>query len=223
MLLDRVKPVIIYMGDVAASGGYYIAAPGRKIVAQRATLTGSIGVIIAKPVITGVYEKLDARVETVQRGANADLYALDAGWDEAQFAKVEEGIRHVYGAFKERVADGRELDIDTLDAIASGRVWTGLQAKEHGLVDELGDFATAARLACEAADLPTDGSVQMRPIMGPKQSLLASPVQAAQTVLGLRGQAEAGDLLLSLADGELIQTLQRERVWLLADGLPSLR
>ena len=221
--LDQVKPVIVYMGDVAASGGYYIAAPGRKIVAQRSTITGSIGVIIAKPVTAGVYDKLDAHKETVQRGDNAGLFALDASWSESQYTKIEDTINDVYGSFKQRVADGREIELDSLDAIAQGRVWTGNQALTHNLIDEVGDITAAARLACEAADLPTDGTVPMRPVSGPKQSLLATPVDAVQELLGLRTSAELSGLALSLASGELIQTLQHERVWLLADGLPDLR
>jgi protease-4 len=189
--LDRTKPVVIYMGDVAASGGYYIAAPGRKIVAQRATLTGSIGVIMAKAVTAGVYEKLDAGWDTVQRGAHADLYSSLTAWEGEQRAAVEGSLDHVYREFKERVATGRNLPLERLDDLAGGRVWTGEQALAHGLVDELGDFDVAVQAACAAAGLPTDGSVPLAPISAPGRFLLAEPVQAAQALLGLftRGQA----------------------------------
>ena len=125
--------------------------------------------------------------------------------------------------FKHRVADGRGLDFESLDEICNGRVWTGVQAKEHGLVDELGDFATALALACEAADLPTDGTVKTTPITTPKQPLLAAPAEALQTWLGLRPYAEAGELFDSLTRGELRQTLQTEHIWFLADDLPDVR
>jgi protease-4 len=188
--LDRAKPVVVYMGDVAASGGYYIAAPGRKIVAQRATLTGSIGVIMAKAVTAGAYEKIHAGWDTVQRGAHADLYSSLTPWEGEQRAAVEASLDHVYGEFKARVAAGRKLPPERLDDLAGGRVWTGEQALAHGLVDELGDFDVAVEAACAAAGLPTDGSAPLVPIDAPGRFLLAEPVQAAQALLGLftRGQ-----------------------------------
>jgi protease-4 len=189
--LDRAKPVVIYMGDVAASGGYYIAAPGRKIVAQRATLTGSIGVIMAKAVTAGVYEKLDAGWDTVHRGAHADLYSSLTPWQGEQRVAVEQSLEHIYDEFKQRVAAGRNLPLERLDDLAGGRVWTGEQALAHDLVDELGDFDVAVQAACACAGLPTDGSVPLAPISAPGRFLLAEPVQATQALLGLftRGQA----------------------------------
>lgn len=189
--LDRIKPVVVYMGDVAASGGYYIAAPGRKIVAQPATLTGSIGVIMAKAVTAGAYAKIDAGWDTVQRGAHADLYSSLKPWQGEQRAAVEQSLDHVYGEFKQRVADGRHIAPERLDELAGGRVWTGEQALANGLVDELGDFDVAVQAACAAADLPTDGSVPLVPISAPGRLILAEPVQAAKALLGLftRGQA----------------------------------
>lgn len=189
--LDRAKPVVVYMGDVAASGGYYIAAPGRKIVAQRATLTGSIGVIMAKAVTAGAYAKLDAGWDTVQRGANAGLYSSLTPWEGEQRAAVENSLDHVYSEFKQRVSAGRHIEPERLEELAGGRVWTGEQALAHGLVDALGDFDVAVEAACSAAGLPTDGSTPLVPIDAPGRFLLAEPVQAAQALLGLvtRGQA----------------------------------
>ena len=146
-LLNEEKPVIAYMGNVAASGGYYIALPTREIIAQRATLTGSIGVITAKPVLQETYAKLQAQRYTIQRGDHAGLYSEDQAWDADQRAKVESGIRHSYAEFKERVAAGRNLPLEQLDAICNGRVWTGAQALDHGLIDALGDFSVAVARA----------------------------------------------------------------------------
>ena len=219
-LLDREKPVIVYMGDTAASGGYYIAAPGRKIVAQRATLTGSIGVIIAKVVTADAFAKLDAHREALQRGANAGLYSDLAPWAGEQRRTVEESIQYVYGEFKQRVADGRKLAMDALDDLAGGRVWTGEQALERGLIDTLGDFQTAVELACAAAGLPTDGRVRAIPVSAPGKTLLAEPIKAARSALGLDRVQRLNELAEFAANGEMIKLFGRERIWLLADNLP---
>jgi protease-4 len=195
--LDRKKPVVVYMGDVAASGGYYVAAPARKIVAQRATMTGSIGVIMAKAVTTGAYEKLDARWDTVQRGAHADLYSGLSAWEGDKRTAVEQSLQHVYQEFKQRVAEGRSIPLERLDDLAGGRVWTGEQALAHGLVDALGDFDTAVEAACAAAGLPTDGSVPTVTVSEPSRPLLAEPIKGAEALLGLMLRSQA----LLWADG----------------------
>ncbi|MCB0135940.1 MAG: S49 family peptidase, partial [Caldilineaceae bacterium] len=114
-LLNCEKPVIIYMGDVAASGGYYIAAPGRKIVAQRATLTGSIGVIIAKANLAGAYAKASAHEDEVTRGAHAGIYGDTVEWQGELLERVEQSLQQTYAAFKERVVEGRPLDPAALE------------------------------------------------------------------------------------------------------------
>ncbi len=222
-LLDREKPVIVYMGDVAASGGYYIAAPGRKIVAQRATLTGSIGVIIAKPVTQAAYAKLSANRQTIQRGQHADIYQDTHAWDADQRNKIEESIRDVYGTFKQRVAEGRALAYANLDEICNGRVWTGAQALEHKLVDALGDFQVALDLACEVAHLPSDGSVTTIEVTVPKRKVLAEPVKALQTLLGLDKSQYFGQLAEMALTGEWASLVGNEHVWLIADDLPTLK
>ncbi len=219
-LLNQEKPVVVYMGDVAASGGYYIAAPARRIVAQPATLTGSIGVVVAKAVTAGALDKLQARREVVQRGQNAGLYGEDSPWSETQRAQIEGSVRHVYQEFKRRVAAGRNLDYDALDPICNGRVWTGKQALAHDLVDELGDFHTALALACTEANLPVDGSVRTRAISAPHTRLLAEPVDAARALLGLdvAGELQAAAAALLQGDNNFSA---HERLWLFADGLPG--
>lgn len=221
-LLNQEKPVVIYMGDVAASGGYYIAAPGRKIVAQRASLTGSIGVIIAKAITTDAYTKIEANRQVIQRGANADLYDDLRPWDSAQQAKIEASIFQVYRTFKERVATGRELAYDTLDTIANGRVWTGAQALAHGLVDEVGDFQRALELACELVNLPTDGTVRVQPITAGKEKVLAQPLQAVATALGLTTLQQASQLAPQLINGDLNALFLVDHHWLIAEDLPKI-
>ncbi|CAN5480699.1 S49 family peptidase [soil metagenome] len=222
-LLDREKPVIVYMGDVAASGGYYIAAPGRKIVAQRATLTGSIGVIIAKPVTQDAYAKLGANRQTMQRGQHADIYQDTHMWDADQRDKIEASIRDVYGIFKARVAEGRALAYDNLDEICNGRVWTGAQAFDHKLIDALGDFQVALELACQVAQLPNDGSVETIEVTVPKRKVLAEPVQTIQALLGLNKPQQLSQLAEIALTGEWASLVGNERVWLIADSLPKLQ
>ena len=222
-LLAQEKPLIVYMGNVAASGGYYIATPGHSIVAQRATMTGSIGVISAKPVTSETYTKLGARRHSIDRGDNANLYSDAAPWTPAQQDKMMEGIHHVYQEFKERVAAGRDLEYAGLDAICNGRVWTGAQAKEHGLVDELGDFQTAVDAACHLADLPTDGTVRTVTVSAPKERQMAKAVATSEDVAQLKSWHELGALAAAAIRGDWSHLLQREHYWLLADGLPKIK
>jgi protease-4 len=214
-LLAAEKPVVVYMGDVAASGGYYIATPAHKIVAQAATLTGSIGVILAKPVAAEALDKAHIRWETLRRGEHADLYASVTPWTEDARAAVAASMDAVYRTFKERVVAGRGIDLAALDDLAGGRVWTGEQALAHGLVDALGDFHTAVELACRAAGLPADGSVRVEAVAtGRWQPALPQAPEQAEL-------ARWQTLARFLTGGELARLLQRERLWLLADGLPK--
>lgn len=222
-LLNQEKPVVIYMGDVAASGGYYIATPGRKIVAQSATLTGSIGVVTAKAVTAEAYIKLAANRQTVQRGAHADLYDDQHAWVGEQRAKMESGVLQVYQTFKERVAAGRNLLYASLDEIANGRVWTGRQALTNGLVDELGDFQRAVEVACTLANLPTNGTVRVQSITPDKEKQLAQPLAAVSAALGLASLQQTGQLLTELLSRDSTQLFQQERYWLIADELPKIR
>ncbi len=213
-LLDAEKPVVVYMGAVAASGGYYVATPGRKIVAQAATLTGSIGVIMAKAVNEGLWHKIGATTETIRRGDNAGIFRSDAPWTADQRDLVDAQIDHTYRLFKQRVADGRKLDFDTLEPLCGGRVWTGAQALEHGLVDVLGDFQTAVEMAKELAGLDEAARVEVVDVGPEKQPVLPIPADAALNEAG-----EAAAFLRELADGSLTRLLLRERCWLLADDL----
>jgi len=150
------KPVIVSMGDVAGSGGYYIAAPADKIVAEPATLTGSIGILAGKLVISGLLHKLGITDDSAQRGANADMFSAFEDFSPAGRQRLEVFLDTVYAGFKEHVAAGRHLSADQVEAVAKGRVWSGEEAKEKGLVDELGGYDVALRLAKEAAKIPAD-------------------------------------------------------------------
>src|SRR5262249_847243 len=134
MLTRSQKPVIASMSDVAASGGYYIAMPAHAIVAQPATLTGSNGVVMVKFVIDGTLKKLGLNMDNVHQGRFADMYSPIRPFSPEERAKIEEQMQATYAAFVEKAAAGRNTTPERIDAIGQGRVWTGKQAKELGLV-----------------------------------------------------------------------------------------
>jgi len=168
------KPVVAYLSGVAASGGYYVAALAHKIVAQSQTITGSIGVITMKPHTRRAFEKLQVHRESIARGANALLYSDADPLDERSRAAFERGMRRVYDDFKAIVSAGRGLPNDeALEEICGGRVWTGAQAKERGLVDLLGGFDAALHSAATQAGVPVDGrGVRWRRISPGRRILL---------------------------------------------------
>jgi protease IV len=161
MLTRTQKPVIASMSDVAASGGYYIAMPAHAIVAQPATLTGSIGVVMVKFVIDGTLKKLGLNMESVRQGRYADLYSPIRPFSPEERAKIEEQMQATYAAFVEKAAAGRNTTPERIDAIGQGRVWTGRQAKELGLVDELGGLERALSVAKQRARIAQDTEVQI--------------------------------------------------------------
>ncbi len=155
------KPVVVSMSDAAASGGYYIAAPANRIVAQPSTFTGSIGVVGGKPVLKGFYDWVGVTNEFVLRGKNAAMYRDTEPFTPEERAKVESSMkRSYYDEFLPKVAKGRNRDVEYIDSIAQGRVWTGAQAKERGLVDEFGGLDRAVEVAKQLANIPADKSVR---------------------------------------------------------------
>lgn len=144
--LNTVKPVVVAMGAVAASGGYYVSAPGARVFAQPGTITGSIGVVSAKIVTRGLLDRLALRRESLHRGRHALIGSPERPYTPEERALVWSHIRRTYALFLERVAAGRRMSTEAVDAVGGGRVWTGRQAHDHGLVDELGGLPAA--LAC---------------------------------------------------------------------------
>ena len=155
------RPVIVSMSDLAASGGYYIALGGDAIVAQPGTLTGSIGVYTGKFVMTGTLEKLGANIEATSSGKHAEIYSPDRRFTPDERKKIEESMQNVYDQFIERTAAARHMTPEKVDEVAQGRVWTGEQAKQLGLVDELGGLYTAIDLAKQRARIPADEEVEL--------------------------------------------------------------
>jgi protease IV len=199
---ERGKPVVASMGAVAASGGYYVAMAADAILANPATVTGSIGVITGKLVIRDLMGRLGVASDTVRTNANADAWSIDAPFTPEQQAHREAEADLFYADFVERVAAARNLTTEAVDIVARGRIWTGADAHERGLVDELGGFRAAVRRAKVLAGLEEDDEVRM--VSYPHSSLLdmvrpqASSQPAAASLpdaLGaLLGRAVAGIL-----------------------------
>jgi protease IV len=158
-LREAGKPVVVSMGDVAASGGYYISCPAEVIVALSATLTGSIGVLGGKLVVDNLLERLGVSTGTVQQGAHALMYSARRGFSEDERARFAATVDAIYHDFVGKVAEGRRRPVADIEAVARGRVWTGRDALEAGLVDELGGLRDAVRIARERAKLPEDAPV----------------------------------------------------------------
>jgi protease-4 len=195
--LRQQKPVVVYMGNQAASGGYYVSAPASAIVAQANTLTGSIGIWGGKFVTRGLYDRLQAHREVVSRGEAAGLYADDAPFDDRERAKIRARLGESYQRFKGRVAQGRGMEEDEVEAVARGRVWTGAQALEQGLVDALGDLELAAQKARELAGLPPSRYTPLVNLSAPRQYQLPTPTQGTAWLEGLYGLLREGILALA--------------------------
>ena len=164
------RPIVASMSDLAASGGYYIAMPAHAIVAQPSTLTGSIGIFGGKFVTGGVYEKLGARIDSVSSGRRAEMNSPARRYSADETKKVQEQLQAFYDQFIEKVAESRRSTPEQIDQIAQGRVWTGRQAKDNGLVDALGGLEAAIAMAKERAKIPKDSGVELVPYP-PRKSL----------------------------------------------------
>jgi protease-4 len=201
MLTRAVKPVIVSMGDVAASGGYYIAAPAHVIVAQPGTLTGSIGVVTGKFVMQGAMDKLGIGTDSVVDGPSAGIYSPFRPFSVSERGRIEDQMQTIYDLFVSRVAEGREQTTSAIDAVAQGRVWTGRQARERGLLDELGGLDRAIAIARQRAKLDPNRSVDIV-VYPPKRSvyeLLSSP-------LGHTTGSARIDMLLERPEARAIQS-----------------
>ncbi len=193
------KPVVVSMADVAASGGYYIACNANKIVAEPTTITGSIGLFMGKPVVSGLYDWLGITSEYILRGKNAGIFRETEKWTPEERAKMVAQANAVYyDNFVPKVAKGRNKTAEEVDTLGQGRVWTGTQAKANGLIDEFGGLEKAIDIAKELASLPADKDV--------RRVILPEPKPFLQTILG----------------GEtMIQTKQEKTQTALLESLPA--
>jgi len=200
------KPVIASFSDVAASGGYYVAAPADAIVAQPASITGSIGVLVVRPVLAKLLAELDVGVATLTRGARADLALASQPLSPASRAWLQREVDAAYELFVARVSAGRPLDPPGVDLVGRGRVWSGADAAERGLVDALGGLATAVDLAKERLGLDPDADVGL--VAYPPPRPLAEQIADALT------QARAR----ALAGLPSVRAVRRLEPWLDAAG-----
>jgi len=178
------KPVIASFSDVAASGGYYVAVAADAIVSDPSTLTGSIGVFALRPAIGGLLKKLEIGVESLTRGRHADFLLSSKKMSPAAHARLQTSVLDTYQLFLTRVSQGRGLSLEEVDERGQGRVWTGQQAYDLGLVDELGGIYTAVRRAKVAAGLDPDDDVYLIPFPG--QKTLGEQIFEALQLTGLR-------------------------------------
>ncbi|MDT5348560.1 MAG: protease, partial [Mycobacterium sp.] len=177
---ERGKPVVVSMGGVAASGGYYISMGADAIVANPGTITGSIGVIAGKLVLRELKDRLGVGSDTVRTNANADAWSMNAPFTPEQQAQLAAEADLCYSDFVERAAEGRKLTNEAVEGVARGRIWTGADAHERGLVDELGGLRTAVRRAKVLAGLDEDTEVRLKSYPGSSLLDLVRPRSSSQ-------------------------------------------
>jgi len=199
-LREAGKPVVASMGAVAASGGYYVSMSADAIVANPGTITGSIGVVTGKLVARDLKERLGIGSDSVRTNANADAWSPNKPFTEEQHAHVEAEADLFYTDFVQRVAQGRNMTVEDVDAVARGRVWTGADALERGLVDELGGLRTAIDRAKVLAGFDADTEVKLISLPGsswvdmlrPKPSSQPGAASLPEAVAALVGRSVAG-------------------------------
>ena len=195
------KPVVVSMGDVAASGGYFIAAPADVIVTQPGTITGSIGVIMGKPVLRDLFERAGVATDTItdSAGGVATMFSSARPFSDGEWTRINEWLDAVYADFTDKVAAGRRLPVERVHDLARGRVWSGADAIANGLADEAGGLREAVAIARKRAGLPDDAPVRIYPRLGPLDQL--RPAESSESRPAARAQAGAGALAALFADG----------------------
>ena len=180
---DAGKPVIVSMGNVAGSGGYFVAMSADKIVAQPGTITASIGVLGGKLLTSGFWDKLGLSWDEVHSGRNATMWTGTKDYTPEEWGRFQQWLDRIYEDFTGKVAEGRRLPKERVLQIARGRIWTGEDAKELGLVDELGGFDVALRITREAAGLPADAKIRLKVFPAKKswfEALLAGGPESSE-------------------------------------------
>lgn len=190
-------PVVVSMGDVAGSGGYFIAAGADVIIAQPGTITGSIGVVVGKAVLSTMLAKLGVTSDWIDSGNHAGMFSPNRPFSESEWERVNTMLDHIYDDFVGKVAEGRKMTRDQVHEVAKGRIWTGQDACERGLVDEVGGLETAIRIARDRGGLPPSAPVRHFPQLGPLERLIpaeSSEDRTAQAQLRLSGWGPLAEL-----------------------------
>ncbi len=175
-LLKGKKPLVVSMGGVAASGGYYISMVGDDVLASPSTITGSIGVVVGKPDMTGLYEKIGLKKETIKRGDHSDIKSFDRAATGEEIELVERQVDQYYLDFINKVSQWRKIDTDSVNAIAGGRVWTGNQALDRGLIDSYGGIWEAIELARNRAGIDREDKLIIKTYPEYRFTLFNAPV-----------------------------------------------
>jgi protease-4 len=162
------KPVYASMGDIAASGGYYISMGCDKIYAEPGTLTGSIGVVSGKLATKKAFGKIGVNTEVIARGKNSGLFSMEEKFTDSERDAMMKLMNDVYGQFTAKAAAGRKMEVDKLQSLAQGKLWSGRQAKENGLVDEVGTLRDALKAAKLAAGLKEDDKAEVLTLPKPR-------------------------------------------------------
>jgi len=205
-LSKKEKPLVISMSDLAGSGGYWISMAGHRIVAQPQTLTGSIGVLAGKFTLAGLYDKLGITAERITYGQKADMFSTFRPFSPEERELLKQNILWTYDKFLTKAAEGRNLTRAEVDKVGRGRVWTGRQALEAKLIDELGGLDKALDLAKGLAGIPDDEDVRL--VVWPRKiSLLGAIFGRPQTKANLFPSSELSQLLQTL------QVLEKENPW----------
>ncbi len=213
-LLEKAgKPVVVSMSGVAGSGGYYIAMGARKIVAQPSTITGSIGVIFGKFNIRGLYENwLGITTDQVKMAENADLFSATTSLSESQMALIRSWIQETYDNFVRKAAEGRGMPFDRLESMAHGRIYTGNQARQLKLVDEVGGFRTAVSLLKKELRVPENEEIEM--VLYPRPKSLWESLMEGD-LFRTQGSAASLERLIR----STLRSLEVPAPWLLAPSL----
>jgi protease IV len=204
------KPVVVSMGAVAASGGYWVSMAADRIVALPGTITGSIGVVAGKFITTELYERLGLTAEPVERGQHARMRSRLRGFSDDEWGRVRAFLDRIYEEFVAKVAEGRGLNVEQVHEIARGRVWTGVDALGHGLVDRLGGYAEATAALRDLLGLRSDAAVRYRrfPRKRLTERLGFAQTELADTAAGLliaTGRIRTGLADLGMVDAGVVR------------------
>jgi protease-4 len=216
LITKRVKPVVVSMSDVAASGGYLIAMSANRIVAEPGTITGSIGVVGGKYNVLGLYQKLGLSKDYITTTENSTIDYPFQNFTSSQRESILKYMRDIYSSFIQGVAEGRHMKVEAVDKIGQGRVWSGERARQLGLVDELGGLDAAVTAAKALARIPASAPVSF--------VYLPPPKTLVEKIRDLAGGATLQARSLTLRQWlESVEALARTPAWTLLPAVPEIQ